>query len=96
MPSWPFLLALVFPAAAIVLWRVWQLDIRPRLLPAAEIEALAAELVAVHGERAEEVAFLEEDRAWRLSDAAEQGKWRRVRVMLRRTSYREHRKRLPT
>jgi len=42
MPSWPFLLALVFPAAAIVLWRVWQLDIRPRLLPSAEIGALAA------------------------------------------------------
>ncbi|WP_404401855.1 hypothetical protein [Pelagibacterium halotolerans] len=37
------------------------------------------ELIAKHGPRAEEMAYAEEDRAWRYSDIYEQGKWRRVR-----------------
>lgn len=61
------------------LWVLWQGGVRPRLIPRAEIERLAAELIARHGDRAEEVAFIEEDRAWRYSDGFAQGKWRRVR-----------------
>jgi hypothetical protein len=61
------------------LWVLWQGWGRPHLIPRAEIERLAAELIARHGDRAEEIAFIEEDRAWRYSDGFNQGKWRRVR-----------------
>ena len=48
----------------------------------------ADELIARHGERAEERAFAEEDRAWRRFEHREQGKWHRVRRELwrRRTA----------
>jgi hypothetical protein len=32
-----------------------------------------------YGARAEEMVFIEEDRAWRYGDSFGQGKWRRVR-----------------
>jgi hypothetical protein len=62
-----------------LLWHFWQGTIRPRLIPGAEIDALAAAMLSQHGNRAEEIAFIEEDRAWRYSQAFERGKWRRVR-----------------
>jgi hypothetical protein len=36
-------------------------------------------MIANHGPRAEEIAFIEEDRAWRYSETFEQGTWHRVR-----------------
>ena len=45
---------------------------------------MADALLARHGPRAEEIAFIEEDRAWRYADAYRQGVWRRVRNELRR------------
>ncbi|GAB1717964.1 MAG: hypothetical protein NTAFB05_30060 [Nitrobacter sp.] len=65
-------------------WHIWELDIRPRLIPAETIQQLADKLVALHGSRAEEMAFIEEDRAWRYSETFEQRKWRRVRHELAR------------
>ncbi len=64
----------------------WQGRIRPMLIPRAEIDKLADELIDKHGERAEEFAAMEEDRAWRYSQNFEQGKWRRVRKELERRS----------
>lgn len=64
----------------------WQGRIRPLLIRHAEIERLADELIDNHGDRAEEMAFIEEDRAWRYSQNFEQGKWRRVRKVLERRS----------
>lgn len=64
----------------------WQGRIRPLLIPRPEIERLADELIHKHGARAEEIAFIEEDRAWRYSQNLEQGKWRRVRKELERRS----------
>ncbi|MBA4783819.1 MAG: hypothetical protein H2045_11460 [Rhizobiales bacterium] len=61
---------------------VWLGAIRPRLIDQSEIDALAADLARRHGVRAAEVAFIEEDRAWRYSDSFEQGKWKRVRFHL--------------
>lgn len=77
---------LVFGAFVLVifLWVEWQGRIRPMLIARAEIERMADELVEKHGDRAEEVAFIEEDRAWRYSQNFEQGKWRRVRKELER------------
>ena len=61
---------------------VWLGVIRPRLNAQAEIDALAVDLLEQHGMRAAEMAFIEEDRAWRYSDSFERGKWKRVRLHL--------------
>jgi hypothetical protein len=62
-----------------LVWLLWEGGVRPRLIPRSEIDLLAAEMIARHGGRAEEVAFSEEHLAWRNSEPFEQGKWRRVR-----------------
>jgi hypothetical protein len=49
-----------------------------------EIDALSAMMLARHGDSAERMAFIEEDRAWRYSDSFEQGKWRRIRKTIER------------
>lgn len=64
----------------------WQGRIRPMLIPRAEIEQLVDDLIDKQGERAEEFAAMEEDRAWRYSQNSDQGKWRRVRKELERRS----------
>jgi len=71
-----FFLGLV---AAVGLWHAWDIRIRPLFIPKAEIDAIVDELITKHGSRAEEIAYIKEDRAWRYSDIYEQGKWRRVR-----------------
>ncbi|SRR5581483_6447800 len=67
------------PIWGALLWELWDGGVRPRLVPRAEIDAMSAAMLARHGDRAEEMAFIEEDRAWRYSDSFAQGKWRRVR-----------------
>ena len=67
------------PVWATLLWCVWENEIRPRLIPAAEIDRLSAEMIAKHGQAAEEQAAIEEHAAWYNADYTEQGKWRRVR-----------------
>jgi hypothetical protein len=75
---------LVLMAVATALWHEWDLSIRPLCVSRAEIKRMADELLARHGQRAEEIAFIEEDRAWRYADTYQQGVWRRVRNELRR------------
>jgi hypothetical protein len=41
-------------------------------------------MLVQHANRAEQMAFFQEDRAWRYSDSFEQGKWRRVRKEIER------------
>jgi hypothetical protein len=41
-------------------------------------------MLVQHADRAEQMAFIKEDRAWRYSDSFEQGKWRRVRKTIGR------------
>ena len=67
-------------------WHLWTAVIRPALIPREEIERLAQEMIARHGGSAEEMAYIEEDSAWRRSDVFEQGKWRRVRKAIARRS----------
>jgi hypothetical protein len=76
---WVAIGAATAPIWGAFLWELWEGGIRPRLVPPAEIDALSAAMLARHGDKAEEMAFIEEDRAWRYSDSFEQGKWRRVR-----------------
>ncbi|MCZ7479566.1 hypothetical protein [Rhizobium rhizogenes] len=68
----------------VLLWVTWKSCIRPMFIVDVEIKRIADELVQQHGERAAEIALIEEDRAWRYSQNFEQGKWRRVRAELRR------------
>jgi hypothetical protein len=48
-------------------------SIRPRLIPTSEIEQEARGLLAHWGDRASEMAVIEEDRAWRYSESFKQG-----------------------
>jgi hypothetical protein len=57
----------------------WDFRIRPLFIPQSEINAMVDDFIARHGPRAEEMAFIEEDRAWRYTETFKQGKWRRVR-----------------
>ena len=65
--------AVTSPIWGALLWVLWQGSIRPRLIPRTEIDSLAAEMVARHGPRAAEMAFIEEDRAWRYSRPLSKG-----------------------
>lgn len=68
---------------ALLLWVVWTDAIKPRLIPFAEIDRVAAELVANYPDPEEE-AFARHERAWYRSDGAEQTYWCRVRKAVRR------------
>lgn len=57
-----------------LVWMIWEGSIRPRLIPVSEIEAEARRLLARWGDRAAEMAFIEEDRVWRNSETFEQGR----------------------
>ena len=71
--------AVTSPIWGALLWVLWEGRIRPRLIPGTDIDSLVAAMGARHGGSAAEMAFIEEDRAWRYSRHFEQGKWRRVR-----------------
>ena len=81
---WLAIGAATAPIWGALLWELWEGGVQPRLVPRAEIDSLAAAMLARHGDRAEEMAFIEEDRAWRYSESFEQGKWRRVRKRVER------------
>ncbi|MEZ5812983.1 MAG: hypothetical protein R3D45_16360 [Rhizobiaceae bacterium] len=75
----PEALALVLIIGGVAIWHVWEFRLKPLAIPKAEINAIVDELITKYGPRAEEMAYIEEDRAWRYSNTYEQGKWRRVR-----------------
>jgi hypothetical protein len=74
----------LFPIWGSLLWELWEGSIRPLLVPRAEIDALSVAMLVRHADSAEQMAFIQEDRAWRYSDSFEQGKWRRVRKTIER------------
>ncbi|MGL5448053.1 MAG: hypothetical protein ACRDBL_12160 [Rhabdaerophilum sp.] len=76
----------ISPMLCAFFWIMWEDEIKPRLIPEPDIRALAVAHVARYGERAAEMAFIEEDRAWRYSDSFAQGKWKRVRQEIERLS----------
>ena len=45
---------------------------------------MSVAMLVQHADRAEQMALIKEDRAWRYSDSFEQGKWRRVRKAIER------------
>ena len=72
---------------SVLCWFAYDYFIRPSLIPNAEIVRIADDLIERHGSRAEEIAAMNEDRAWRYCDEFEQGKWRRVRKELQRRQF---------
>jgi hypothetical protein len=76
---WIALAACLAPIWGTLLWELWEGAVRPRLIRRDIIDRTAAVMLAQHGDRAEQVAWIAEDRAWRTSDPFEQGCWRRVR-----------------
>ena len=82
-PGWMIGAAMASPILAGIGWAIWEAHIRPTLVSRIEIDRLAKEYVIRHGQRAEEMAHIDEDRAWRYSEATEQGKLRRVRKRIR-------------
>lgn len=80
-------LAVVIALAPMVLgigWAIYEGSVLPRLVPRAEIQAMADEVMRKHPEDPEEWAFMEEESAWYRSHTFEQGKWHRVRKVIRR------------
>jgi hypothetical protein len=73
------LAAALAPIWGTLLWELWDGVVRPRRIARERIDELAAAMLSQHGDRAEEMALIEEDRAWRYSNSFEQGVWRRVR-----------------
>jgi hypothetical protein len=76
-------LVLAVPVGTLA-WHTWQLSIKPRLIPRDKIKHMADELEARYGDDAENVAFTEEDSAWRRSETFQQGLWYQVRLELYR------------
>jgi hypothetical protein len=67
----------------LILWSVWNDAIKPRLIPAADIDRVAAEIIAGYADPEEE-AFARHEAAWYRSEGAEQVYWYRVRKAVRR------------
>ena len=90
---WMALAACLAPIWGTLLWELWEGAVRPRLIRRDIIDRAAAAILAEHGDLAEQVAWIAEDRAWRTSDPFKQGGWRRVRkriAALRRERERPH------
>jgi hypothetical protein len=82
--KWLVVALALSPAWATLVWHLWVLAIKPRLIPRERIIRMADELRTEFGEEAEDIAFIYEDRAWRRSETLEQGIWHRVRLELYR------------
>jgi hypothetical protein len=76
---WIVLAACSAPIWSTLLWELWDGAVRPRLIRRDIIDRAAAAILAEHGDRAEQMAWIQEDRAWRYSDSFKQGGWRRIR-----------------
>lgn len=73
--------ALIF--IGLVLWTIWTGVIRPRLIPADDIDRVAADIIDNYPDPELE-AFARHERAWYDSEGAEQTYWYRVRMAVRR------------
>lgn len=71
------------PAWGALFWVLWQGQVRPRLIPARQIEMQAAQMITRYGADALEMAASEEDRSWRYSHPFEQGRWKRVGLSIK-------------
>lgn len=82
--KWLLIAAALSPIVLGIGWAIYEGSILPRLVPCAEIEAMADAVMRDHPDDPEEWAFMEERAAWYRSLSFEQGKWRRVRKEIRK------------
>lgn len=80
--KWLIIAASLSPIIGAIGWVIWDMEIRPRLIPRDEIERLADDIMRRYPDDPEEAAFIEEHAAWFRSNSYEQGKWKRVRKLL--------------
>jgi hypothetical protein len=73
--------ALIF--IGLMVWTIWTDAIKPRLIPIADIDRMADDIIASYPDPEGE-AFARHERAWYDSDGAEQTYWYRVRKAVRR------------
>lgn len=91
IPSVLWWCALAIGLAPVVLglgWAIVEGSILPRLISRTEIEQLADDLMRRYPADPEEAALIEEHTAWYRSEAYEQGKWHRVRKLIRQRTKR--------
>ena len=62
---------------------IWKDAIKPRLIPAEDINRAAEDIIGSYSDPEEE-AFARHERAWYRSDGAEQTYWHRVRKAVRK------------
>ncbi len=82
--TWTLYLVALVPMVVGIGWEIVEGSVLPRLIPRAEIERLVEEIFARFPMDPEEAAFAEEHAAWCRSNSLEQGKWKRVRKIIRR------------
>lgn len=82
--KWALIAAALSPMVIGIGWAIVEGALLPRLIPRAEIERLADEVMARHPDDPEHAAFIEEHAAWFRSESLDQGRWRRVRKAIRR------------
>ena len=88
--AWSMIGLALSPIWGALLIEVWQGSVKPRLIPRADLDRVAGDLVAQYRDSAGEVALRNEHRAWRDCDTFEQARWRRVRRIIgRRQSAKE-------
>lgn len=82
--GWALFVIALSPIILGVGWAIVEGVILPRLIPRDEIERLADQIMAKHPDDPEEAAFVQEQAAWFRSDGREQGRWHRVRKLVRK------------
>lgn len=69
--------------AGLIVWSIWTDAIRPQLIPAKDIDRIAADFISQYPDPERE-AFARRERAWYRSESAEQTYWHRVEKAVRR------------
>lgn len=82
--KWGLVALAVSPIVIGIGWEIVEGSILPRLIPHKEIEQLADDLIRRYPSNPHEAAFIEEHAAWFRSESYDQGKWHRVRKLIRR------------
>jgi len=79
-----FWMIAIAPALIALVWHIYELVILPALISRKDIRELATTLILLQKDHAERYAYELELQAWKDSETAEQGKWRRVRREIKR------------
>jgi hypothetical protein len=80
LPIWLYpVLAVVLMGLSYSVWRVWSPEIRARLIPEAEIQKIAEDLIAQHGVNgAKAIALTNCQEAIQRHDLFEMARWDRI------------------